>query len=279
MTNETSLQVDDILSQFPSSAFLGGGGQKQVYRVEHPEYGPVVVKIGTYRSPRELERVQREVSVLRDIDSPYFPKQFSFEKCAHERYCIIEEFVPGQTLAAAIDTITDETAALSLLSQLVGAMLLLWSRRVVHRDLKPANIIMGADHARIIDLGIARLLDATSLTMSIAPFGPCTPNYAAPEQLRNQKQRIDHRTDQFTLGIDTAQVLLGGVHPFDPHPIGEGDSIADNIVHDRWCRDALRERCRSATYSLLERMLGNQPYQRFRRPDDLTQCLSSLMEG
>lgn len=279
MVADNTLRVEDILRRFPSPVFLGGGGQKQVYRVDHPEHGAVVVKIGSCRSAQELERIQREVDLLCDLDSPYFPKQFAFERWDSQRFCIVEQCVPGQPLTELLDRIADEAAALGLLRQLICGMSLLWSRRVVHRDLKPANIMIAEDHPRIIDLGIARVLDGTSLTMSHAPFGPCTPNYASPEQLTNRKRDIDHRSDQFILGIDIAQILLGGVHPFDPHGVRQGASIPENIFNGRWCRDTLRQRCASSTYTLLERMLGHHPYQRFRRHEDLAQALSALNEG
>lgn len=64
----------------------------------------------------------------------------------------------------------------------------------------------------IIDLGIARFLDLESLTRTISPMGPCTPIYAAPEQLTNNKALIDPRTDFFGLGIIALELYLG-VYP------------------------------------------------------------------
>ena len=93
-----TLQVDDILADFSAPVHIGGGGQKQVYRVNHPELGQVTLKIGKYASATELERISREVGLLRSIDSAYFPKQLLFEPRSNSRYCIIEEFIDGDPL-------------------------------------------------------------------------------------------------------------------------------------------------------------------------------------
>jgi len=105
-----------------------------------------------------------------------------------------------------------------------------------------------------------------SLTHSAAMRGPCTPIYAAPEQLINSKLQIDFRTDQFLLGIILAQLLCAGIHPFDPKIVG-GDSIVDNIMNDNWVRDQLQKCAPPSLYRICLKMLGNQPYQRFRLSD------------
>ncbi|MEW6172245.1 MAG: serine/threonine-protein kinase [Bacillota bacterium] len=273
------VRVDDVLAEFSAPIRLGGGGQKQVYRATHPVYGEVAVKIGRYSSQSELERISREVGLLQSIDSPYFPKQFLFEPRSGSRFCIVEELISGQPLEHHLGDFNEPYEALKLIRHVVNAMSILWSRRVVHRDLKPANIIIAYDHPRIIDLGIARMQDATSLTLSFVPFGPCTPDYASPEQLTNQKRAIDHRSDQFTLGIVLAQLILRGTHPFDPSVIGQGGSIPERILQNAWQRDAIQAACSPGIFALVEKMLGSKPYLRFRRYQDLSCEISHILEG
>ena len=64
-------------------------------------------------------------------------------------------------------------------------------------------------------------------------MGPCTPVYAAPEQLSNNKSIIDARTDFFALGIIALELYLG-VHPFDPSFVGNQYSIVENILQNKF---------------------------------------------
>ena len=110
----------------------------------------------------------------------------------------------------------------------------IWDKNIVHRDLKPENIIIRPNGMPcIIDLGIAGFLDLESLTKTISPMGPCTPIYAAPEQLTNNKNIIDPRTDFYGLGIIALELYLG-VHPFDSTYVGNQYSIVENIMQNKY---------------------------------------------
>jgi serine/threonine-protein kinase len=265
--------VDDVLAGYSNPRALSSGGQKQVFTVDDAERGTAVLKIGHYSSDVILDRIRREVEILRSLDHPGFPRQYSFAVVEGQRFVILEEFIPGTPLSNRIRDFSQPSGAFGFLAQALEPLALLWARRVVHRDLKPANIIVTEGGPRIIDLGIARVLDSSSLTLSLAPFGPCTPDYASPEQLQNRKQDIDHRTDQFCLGIVTGQLLLGGRHPYAASNGARVSSIPENILAGRWERTVLRERLSSTQFSVVEKMLGAQPYMRYRTPDVLVSAV------
>lgn len=272
------LIVDDILSDYPDAQLLNEGGQKVVYTVNDPQYGLSVLKIGLYSSKDSLERIRREVKTLGAINSDWYPKQYKFEIIDNKRFLILEERINGEPLINCISEFGNVYSATSFVIEVIEALMLLWKQNIIHRDLKPDNILVTSERKpRIIDLGIARLLNLESLTMTLAFHGPCTPAYASPEQLENRKNEINHRSDQFSLGILYAQLLLCGKHPFDPNVVGNGEYIHHNILNNKWARREFDSSEFSKVKPVVTKMLGHQPYERFRNSEQLTNALQIIM--
>jgi eukaryotic-like serine/threonine-protein kinase len=277
--SQPSVRSDDVLKRFPDAVHLKSGGQKSVFRARHPEHGGVVLKVGAVSSPQNLARITREVNLLADIVSEYYPRHFSFEELPGGRFLIIEEYINGIPLTDALTSFTDLPSCLRTLEHLIKGLRQIWSRGAIHRDLKPDNIIIAPSGTpRIIDLGIARLINGTSLTETIALMGPCTPIFAAPEQLTNRKTDIDFRADQFALGILLYLMITKGAHPFDPKLVGSGQSIVENILCGRYAEGCLKDLESERTSEFVARLLGAEPYLRFRTAENLefavSQCLS-----
>jgi len=269
----------DVLSAYQNPQLIKTGGQKVVYRVYHPLFGEVALKVGQYSSPQSLERIKREIALLKDIDSEYYPKNYDFKVIAADRFVIIEEFVQSEPLTNCFADFTEPQDVLALMKHLVTGLKIIWDKRVVHRDMKPDNILIVPNSPpKIIDLGIARLLDLESLTRTLAMKGPCTPFYAAPEQLQNRKTDINFRADQFSLGIIMLQLLLGGRHPFDPVVVGSGASTVENILRDNWARAELNNPSFAWLRDMVARLLGHEPYQRYRKDDLLMSDLDRALE-
>ena len=267
------------LKRFSDVKLIFIGGQKKVYFANHPEYGSVVIKIGDFKNGTQLERIKREVEFLRSINSKYFPKNYEFKVEEKERkFFIVEEFIRSKKITELTNYYNSEKRIIELLYNLIEALKFLWNSNIVHRDLKPDNILINDNFDPvIIDLGIARFLEYESLTNTIALFGPCTPIYAAPEQLLNKKELINMRTDFFALGIIILEMHLG-YHPFLPEKVRDGKSIPENIVNGLYVHPNVKKGTSDSFSLLIERLLKVHPYQRFRNYEILRKFLTKYWE-
>ena len=88
------VKVDDILERFKNHQLLSDeGGQKVVFTIEIRGNELVVLKIGHHSSRSSLERIIREVEILRKLELKYFPQNYDFEIIDEERYFILEEYL------------------------------------------------------------------------------------------------------------------------------------------------------------------------------------------
>ncbi len=269
------MAIESIIKSCFNVTELEHGGQKSVYTAEHPDHGSIVLKLGTYPHPRALERISREVSLLASIESVYYPRHFAFiVEAASRTFLIIEERIEGQTLLNCLDVFSNEIDIINLINELVVALDILWKRRVVHRDIKPQNIIIRPNSKPVvIDLGIARLLDLSSLTIAGALVGPCTAQYASPEQLRNRKSLIDIRSDFFALGLLALQIHLG-FHPYEPSQLGRGDSIPENILNGHFVLPEAKTGTSESFSAFIKRLMQTEPHQRFRTKEALSKYIT-----
>lgn len=91
---------------------------------------------------------------------------------------------------------------------------------LVHRDLKPSNVLVSQDGPRVIDFGVARVVERVSLTTTRGSLG--TPAYMAPEQARDTR-RASAASDVFSLGSTLAYAATG-------HPPYRGETVTDILV-------------------------------------------------
>ncbi len=79
---------------------------------------------------------------------------------------------------------------------------------VIHRDIKPSNILVGDDGApKLLDFGIAKILQETEDDATQTQARVFTPDYAAPEQIRGDA--VTTATDVYTLGVLLYELLTG----------------------------------------------------------------------
>lgn len=142
---------------------------------------------------------------------------------------------------------------------------------VVHRDLKPGNVMLTDQGPKVMDLGIARVMDAATVTSTYAFLG--TPLYAAPEA--QLKTHVGPAADRYSLGVILFHMLTGEV-PFTgetPFEILHRHRTEGPVPPSR-----LRPEIPAVLDRLVLRLLDKEPDQ---RPEDgeILRILAEAAEG
>lgn len=144
-----------------------------------------------------------------------------------DEFVVVCDFVPGENLEELVAQRgrLPQKDAFRIVSQLCEATQALHAHGIVHRDISPTNVIVAADGAHLIDLGIARFRseDVTHDTTQLGTRG-----FASPEQCGYAQ--TDARSDVYSLGRILGY-LLTGVRPETPDTAEYERVLADaNVV-------------------------------------------------
>lgn len=193
---------------------LGEGGMGSVFLGTSPGGRKVAVKLirrELSEAPQFRERFAREVDAARRVGGFHTAQVVDADPGAAAPW-LVTAYIPGPTLheVVAEGGPLDATAVLRLGAGLAEGLAAIHKCGLVHRDLKPGNVIIADDGPRVIDFGIARAVDASSLTATGTVIG--TYSFMSPEQIR--ADRAGAASDVFSLGSVLAFAATGR-GPFD----------------------------------------------------------------
>ncbi len=246
---------------------LGTGGMSSVYLARHVMIDRLMA-IKTLRrdlavDPMQRERFLGEARAVNRINHDNIVEITDFGESDDGMVYLVMEYVPGESLLKTMGTgAFPALRALDIAEQIASALSRAHQMGVVHRDLKPENIIVlqkrgRPDFVKVLDFGIAKIMDAPSMTGSQQIFG--TPGYIAPEYI--QSAHIDGRADLYSLGVILYEMVTAAL-PFDyEYP---GDLLVKHVTEQPI---PLRVRLPSVEPPVEEfvlRCLRKSPQDRFR---------------
>lgn len=218
------------------TAFIGRGGNGEVYCAEHVSLGtPAAVKVLVREDERAKARFAREAKLLSELKSSSFPRFFAYGEANGCPYLAMELLEPGELPSG-------DRAIARFMLKVCDAVAELHAQGFVHRDIKPSNILWRTGGSRsascdrfaaraspsgnpiasrransvasavpvLADLGLAKKLssptDAPTLraSASLRETNPTiggvgTPGYGAPEQM--ERGEATAASDIHALGV------------------------------------------------------------------------------
>jgi serine/threonine protein kinase len=202
---------------------LGVGGMGAVWLAERTDgrfERKVAIKfiLLALSGAEAASRFRQEGMILGRLSHPNIAQLIDAGVTEEGEPYLVLEYVQG----APIDVFFDQAGLnieqrIRLFLDVLSAVAHAHQNLVVHRDLKPANVLVhDGCEIRLLDFGIAKLLEVnkeSDLTQTGIVF---TPAYAAPEQLLGQP--ITTTTDVYSLGV-LLFLLLSGQHPYGKEPL------------------------------------------------------------
>jgi serine/threonine protein kinase len=197
---------------------LGTGAMGTVYRAEDVQRStPVALKVlhGFLATSKEASaRFRREAFVGVRLVHPNCVPVLDFGAMPDGSFFLAMELVGGESLGDLLDREgpLPWPRALRIARYVLRGLDHAHGDGIVHRDIKPDNIIITPrdgepDFARILDFGIAKLVDANSHAITRAGMSVGTPSYLSPEQAVGGV--IDARCDLYSLSIVVYEMLTG----------------------------------------------------------------------
>jgi eukaryotic-like serine/threonine-protein kinase len=257
---------------------IGRGGMSTVYRATDTVLGrTVAVKILLAgladEDPDYVARFKREARAAAALRDPAVVAVYDVGVDGERRF-IVMEYVDGRSLAALLGggkpLAVDEAVRVG--EQVANALGTAHRHGIVHRDIKPANVmIVGDGTVKVLDFGVARMLDGTTITREASVLG--TAAYMAPERALGQPG--DARSDIYSLGC-LLYVMLTGAPPFR----GE---LAAALLHQhvnatpRPVRE-LRAEVPAALDALVAEMLAKSPQNRPKSADEVRDRLPAAID-
>jgi len=276
--NAESAKKNPVLGDFQIKRQLGKGGMGVVYLAHQISLDrDCALKVMAKELAAKSGFVERFIREARSMAKIQHPNVVSCYAVNEDKglHFVAMELIDGKSAQDWLKAKRKLSIADSLLiTCIIGeALHFAHELNMVHRDVKPDNILITSKGViKLSDLGLAKAVDETDMSLTQSGTGLGTPHYMAPEQARNAKH-VDRRCDVYALGC-TLYHFLTGQTPFT------GDSLVDLITNKEKGRFTPAHRVNPEVSERLSLMIDKAMAQdtknRYQSCADLIRDLESL---
>ena len=197
-------------------AMLGVGGVAAVYAATHRNGQRAALKVMHAELARDrsiVERFLREAYVANKVGHPACVRVLDDDTTETDEPFLVMELLEGETVRdfwRRTGRTIPMSQALHIAERVLDCLAACHAAGVVHRDLKPANIFLLRNGTiKLLDFGVAREEGARAEGDKTVGLALGTPAYMSPEQANGQIDRIDGRSDLFSVGALLHALITG----------------------------------------------------------------------
>ncbi len=262
---------------------LARGGQGVVYTAQQQSTKrSVAIKVlsDTPHGGRSRLRFDREVELAASLRHPGIVRVYDSGNTHDGRRYLAMELVEGQRLDEWAKDNRVWRRIVPVFASICEALQHAHQRGVIHRDIKPSNVRVDADGtAKILDFGLARATELTSEQTQVTQSGQFMGSmpFASPEQASGENDRIDTRSDVYSLGVMLYNLLTNG---FPYNVEGSLRDVMDRInTHQpaplrRTVPDAPQD-----LETIIATCLAKEPDHRYQSASELAADLRHVLAG
>jgi hypothetical protein len=272
-------------------SLLGQGGMGAVYLATRDDAQfahRVAIKILSHAvvSAEAIARFRDERQILAALEHPNIVRLLDGGSTDDDLPYLVMEHIEGRSITKYADERhLSIRARIVLVREVCAALQHAHRNLVIHRDIKPSNILVdGSGVPKLLDFGIAKLttplLEAEREARTRTGLAMFTPEYASPEQVRNQP--VTTATDVYSLGAVLYE-LVTGVPPHQlPANVLEIVRILSEVEPARpsvVAPPTLRRELVGDLDNIILKALHKEPARRYLSIDDFDRDLANYLDG